>query len=104
MDSDATVRITTVDRDVARPGSDERFYRVSFEISSGDMEPLIIPIWVHSAFPSTEVNAVAGTFLAACLRDAAEAASQGVPLREEGIDDEAELLPLPVRASARVGR
>ena len=88
MDGDATVRILTVEHDVARPGFDERFYRVSFEIASGDMGPFSIPIWVHGAFPQTEINAVARTFLAACLSDAADAASQGVlPDDEDGGDD-----------------
>jgi len=104
MDGDATVRIMTVERDVARPGFDERFHRVSFEVASGDMEPFTVPIWVHGAFPQTEINAVARTFLAACLRDAAEAASEGVLLDDEDTDDDAEAVPGAARASSRVGR
>ena len=104
MDGDATVRILTVEHDVARPGFDERFHRVSFEIASGDMEPFTVPIWVHGAFPRTEVNAVARTFLAACLRDAADAARQGVVLDDEDAGDDAEAVSVAATASARVGR
>ncbi len=104
MDGDATVRITTVEPNVTRPGFDERFHRVSFEIASGDMEPFVVPIWVHGAFPQTEINAVARTFLAAGLRDAAEAASQGVLLDDEDGGDDAEAVAATAKASARVGR
>lgn len=105
MDGDATVRITTVEHDVARPGFDDRFHRMSFEIASGDMEPFTVSIWVHGAFPQTEINAVARTFLAACLRDAADAASQGVLLDDEDGGDDVEALP-PAAASGslRIGR
>ena len=104
MEGDATVRIVTVEHDVARPGSDERFNRVSFEIASGDMGPFRIPIWVLGAFPRTEVNAVARTFLTACLRDAADAASQGAMLDDEGGGDNAEAAPAAATAAARIGR
>jgi len=104
MDGDATVRITTVEPDVARPGFDERFHRVSFEIAAGDMEPFVVPIWVHGAFPETEIKAVARTFLAACLRDAAEATSQGVLLDDEDAANDAEAVPAAARASQRIGR
>ena len=99
MDGDATVRITTVEHDVARPGFDERFHRVSFEIASGDMGSFKITIWVHAAFPKTEVRAVARAFLAAGLRDAADAASQGAML-----DDDGGAVPAAATASARIGR
>ena len=105
MDGDATVRIMTVEHDIARPGFDERFYRVSFEIASGDMGPFSIPIWVHGAFPRNEINAVARTFLAAGLRDAADAATQGAMLEDEDGGDDVEALP-PAAASGslRIGR
>lgn len=104
MDGDATVRIVTVERDVARPGFDERFHRVSFEIAAGDMEPFVVPIWVHGAFPETEIKAVARTFLAACLREAAEATSQAVLLDDEDGGDDVEALPAAARAFTRIGR
>ena len=104
MDGDATVRITTVELDVARPGFDERFHRVSFEIASGDMGPFSIPIWVHGAFPQTEINAVARTFLAACLSDAAEAASLSVPLDDEDPGADVTATSAAAKGSERVGR
>lgn len=104
MDGDATVQIVTVERDVARPGFDERFHRVSFEIASGDMGPITVPIWVHGAFPHTEIDTVARTFLAACLRDAADAASQGVLLDDGDAGDGVDAVLGAVSASSRIGR
>ena len=104
MDGDATVRIVTIEPDIARPGFGERFHRVSFEIASGDMGPFEIPIWVHGAFPQIEIKTVALIFLATCLRDAADAASQGVALDDEDAGADAEAAPAAARASARVGR
>ena len=104
MDGDATVRILKVEHDIARPGFDERFHRVSFELASDDMGPFSVPIWVHSAFPQTEIKTVARTFLASGLRDAADAASQGVLLDEEDGGDDAEAVSEAARASAQIGR
>ncbi len=75
-----------------------------FEIASGDMAPFTVPIWVHGAFPRTEVKAVARTFLAASLRDAADAASQGAMLDDQVGGDDVEALPPAAKGSARIGR
>jgi len=51
MDGDAIVRITKVEHSIARPGFAEPFHRMTFEITSGDMDPFTVAIWVHQAFP-----------------------------------------------------
>ncbi len=90
MDGDATVRITAVDHAVPRPGFDGLFHRVTFEIASGDITPFVVPIWVHEAFPDTEIERTARLFLAISLQDAADAASQS----DADTEDQAAELPL----------
>ena len=83
MDGEATVRITAIECDIARAGFDEPFHRVCFDVACGDMEPVTFPIWVHGVFPRTEIAAIARTFLAAALRELAEAASSCAELDDE---------------------
>jgi hypothetical protein len=92
MDGDATVRITAVEHAVPRPGFDGLFHRVTFEIASGDITPFVVPIWVHEAFPDTEIERTARLFLAISLQDAADAASQSdAEIAETSEDQAAEL-------------
>ena len=100
MDGDATVRITAIECDLARPSFGERFHRVSFEIASGDMGALTVPIWVHGTFPQSEIAGIARTFLAAALREVAEATTTSAGLGDEDTVDDAEMLAVPAQRSA----
>ncbi len=93
MDGDAIVRITKVEHGIVRPGFVEPFHRMTFEIMSGDMDPFTVAIWVHQAFPDAEVEHTARLFLAVCLRDAAEVASESVVGTDEGWETDTVAMP-----------
>ena len=102
MDGDAKVRITKVERGVARPGHNEPFHRVTFEIVAGSETSFHVPIWVHGAYPDSEVQHVASIFLATCLHEAAQAVNGDTQIKEsEEILDEtgSERSPAPTGSS-----
>ena len=78
----ARVAIQTIERDAVRPGFDAPYFRVTFELRAEGIPASDMTIWVHAAYPESEVTAVAHTFLAQRLADLAEAASEAAMPRE----------------------
>ncbi|GJE02032.1 hypothetical protein [Methylobacterium isbiliense] len=69
-----TITIATVLRNQKRPGFTEPFHKVLFAIEQDVLDGLVIPIWVHPAWPEDLIEAVARAFLAGRLVDLASAA------------------------------
>lgn len=73
----SSVRLVELRLNQARPGFENRFHRASFELLSDGLEPLAISLWVHSAYPEPQLEAVSRAFLAGRLRDLQQAADEG---------------------------
>jgi hypothetical protein len=71
------VELTRVVADAARPGFGAPFRQVVFTLRQEAVDPIEIAIWVHEAYPESEIVAVARGLLAGRLADMAEAARAG---------------------------
>lgn len=69
------IAVAMVLKNQRRPGFTEPFHKVLFAIEQADLDGMVIPVWVHPAYPADQVEAVARCFLTGRLADLAQTAA-----------------------------
>ncbi len=70
-----TIEVAKIERAIARPGFSAPYHRVTFTLCSDGIPASVMSVWVHPAYPDTDLVQVARTFLWSRLADLCEVAA-----------------------------
>jgi hypothetical protein len=77
------VRLARIEKLVSRPGFGDRFHRATFELVAEELTPSSFHVWVHPAYPETQLERVARTLLSRRLSDLAQVSQNGAFSEQE---------------------
>ncbi|MEM9093160.1 MAG: hypothetical protein AAGC93_31090 [Cyanobacteria bacterium P01_F01_bin.53] len=79
----STVQVSGIEHSVVREGFSEPYHKVTFDLISDGIPTSQLVVWVHPAFPDSDLVRVARTFAWSRLVALVEAASEDIFSEDE---------------------